>query len=117
MLLADVSRAFFEAAMLRKVAVELPEEALEEEEKGQDLVGVLKMSLYGTRDAAANFQREVAKLMLNLGFSRATYNSSLFHHSVTGLQVLVHGDDFVAVGGRKEVYRFKERLAARFTHH
>ena len=67
-LIADVSRAFFEAPIHRKVAVELPKEALTEEEKAMDLVGMLDMSLYGTRDAALNFQKEVGKLMSSLGF-------------------------------------------------
>ena len=54
-LIADVSRAFFEAPMHRKVAVELPPEARTQEEQNEDLVGVLDMSLYGTRDATVNF--------------------------------------------------------------
>ena len=61
MLVSDVSRAFFEAPATRNIAVTLPDEALAEAEKGQGMVGVLKLSLYGTRDAAANFQREVWK--------------------------------------------------------
>ena len=31
------------------------------------------------------------------------------------VKVFVHGDDFVAVGGRKEVHNFKQHLATRFT--
>ena len=59
-MIADVSRAFFEAPIHRKVAVELPKEAMtKEEEEAMDLVGMLDMSLYGTRDAALNFQKEV----------------------------------------------------------
>ena len=44
----DVSRTFFEAPVRRKLCVE------EESEKGKDLVGLLDMSLNGTRDATAN---------------------------------------------------------------
>ena len=50
----DVSRAFFEAPAVRQVCVEIPEEALTPEDKDQDMVGHLMMSLYGTRDAATN---------------------------------------------------------------
>ena len=60
----DVARAFFEAPMKRMLCVELPEEALEGEETSAEYVGLLKMSLYGTRDAAANFQAEIKKLMV-----------------------------------------------------
>ena len=61
-LIADVSRTFFEAPIHRKVAVELPKEALTKEEETMDLVGMLDMSLYGTRDAALNFQKEVGDI-------------------------------------------------------
>ena len=98
MLISDVSRAFFEAPATRLIAVTLPEEALTQEEIGTGLVGILKMSLYGTRDAAVNFQREVTKLMLKLGFEPAKYNASLFYNARTQVSVMVHGDDFVATG-------------------
>ena len=42
------------------------------------MVGVLKLSLYGTRDAAANFQKEVYKLMTSIGFTQSGYNASLY---------------------------------------
>ena len=48
----DVRRAYFYAKAKRNVFIELPEEDLAEEDKQKDLVGLLKMSLYGTRDAA-----------------------------------------------------------------
>ena len=54
-LVSDVSRAFFEAPARRKVAVNLPEEALEEGETRDEIVGILRQSLYGTRDAAVKF--------------------------------------------------------------
>ena len=36
------------------------------------------MSLYGTRDAADNFQKEVTRLMLKLGLVQSKYNASLY---------------------------------------
>ena len=92
--------------MHRKVAVELPPEALTQEEQENDLVGILDMSLYGTRDAAVNFQKEVCKLMCSLGFARSKFNTSLYHHKKENLKVLVHGDDFVASGERSRILRF-----------
>ena len=50
----DVARAFFEAPIHREVCIELPMEALESHEDPAEWVGMLKMSLYGTRDAATN---------------------------------------------------------------
>ena len=56
----DVSRAFFEAPAVRQVCVELPEEDYTQAGRIADNVGHLKMSLYGTRDAAMNWQEGVA---------------------------------------------------------
>ena len=57
----DVSRAFFEAPAVRQVCVEIPEEDLTAADRREDNVGHLRMSLYGTRDAAMNWQEEVAR--------------------------------------------------------
>ena len=54
-LIADVSRAFFEAPMHRNVAVELPAEALAKEEMNRDLIGALDMSFYGNQGRHCQF--------------------------------------------------------------
>ena len=59
----DVSRAFFEAPARREVCIELPDEEFEIPQDGNDYVGYLEKSLYGTRDAAANFQQEIKMVM------------------------------------------------------
>ena len=50
----DVRRAFFYAKALKPMWIELPEEDYTEEDRKEDRVGLLEMSLYGTRDAAKN---------------------------------------------------------------
>jgi hypothetical protein len=92
----------------------LPEEELEEHERGKDLVGHLKQSLYGTRDAAANFQKEVTKVMIAIGFKAGRYNPCTYHHSGRQLKCLVHGDDFVTVGDRADCEWLKGNLENRF---
>ena len=54
----DVSRAFFEAPAMRQVCVKLPAEDTTTLDRQLDNVGHLHMSLYGTRDAAMNWQEE-----------------------------------------------------------
>ena len=52
---ADVSRAYFYARAERPVYVDLP---IEDKEKGDDgKCGRLRMSMYGTRDAALNWAK------------------------------------------------------------
>ena len=99
----DISRAFFEAPMKRALRIELPEESKTEEDRKNDNVGLLVQSLYGTRDAANNFQDEVAKVMRAAGFSRGRYNPCTYWHAKKGLKTMVHGDDFVTSGPRNEM--------------
>ena len=49
----DVKRAYLQACVRREVYVELPEE---DQEPGKDLVGKLRLALYGTRETAAAWQ-------------------------------------------------------------
>ena len=68
----DVARAFFEARARRKVCIELPAEDRNPQDMGKDLVGLLNMSLYGTRDAAKNWQEEVAATTKSWVFTQGT---------------------------------------------
>jgi hypothetical protein len=110
----DVARAFFEAPVTRNVRIELPNEDKTEDDWKQDMVGKLNMSLYGTRDAAANFQKEVTKLMINIGFQPGRYNPCTFYNPKRELRSIVHGDDFVTQGPRKNMLWLKQKLEERF---
>ena len=90
LMINDVARAFFEAKASRQVCIELPEEVKTESDKELDMVGLLQMSLYGTRDAANNWQSEVAKQMKTWGFRRGVYNPCLYWNRKLGVQTLVH---------------------------
>ena len=97
----DVARAFFEAPTKREICIELPEEDRSEEED-DDMVGFLEMSLYGTRDAAANFQDEVKRFMCSIGYVQGRYNPCTFWHPEKELRTMVHGDDFVSAGAAED---------------
>ena len=96
--------------MERTIATELPDE---DKAEGQDMVGILEKSLYWTRDAALNFQKEVRKFMQSQGFVVGKYNSSTCLHKATGIKVMVHGDDFVSSGSRSSLKWFKSQLDKR----
>ena len=108
----DVARAFFEAPATRAVCVELPPEA---KAGGRDMVGYLQKSLYGTRDAAANFQQEVGRFMKGAGFQQSQYSPSIYYHPQRQLRTLVHGDDFMTTGSREAAKWFKKQLDSRFS--
>ncbi len=110
----DIARAFFEADATRELCVELPDEVKDQDDMKNDHVALLKKSLYGTRDASANFQKEIRRFMANIGFDVGKYNVSTFHHKQRGIRTLVHGDDFVSTCERKEAKWLKEQLENRF---
>ena len=106
----DVGRAFFNAPATRLVYIELPSE-----DRGtEDLVGRLQMSLYGTRDAAMNWQIEVAKHLKSLGFQRGTAFPGVFYNRCRGLVTMVHGDDYVSSGTPAAVEWLRRELAKKF---
>ena len=72
--------------------IELPGEDYSEEDQKEDRVGRLKMSLYGTRDAAQNWQNTVEKNLKRIGFKQGVASSSVYHHRERGISTLVHGD-------------------------
>ena len=110
----DVARAFLEAPMRRMVCVEIPEEDRTPEDDRMANVALLNMSLYGTRDAASNFQEEVGKFMRANGFIRGKYNASTYYHPEKDIKDLVHGDHFVSSGRGKDLLWLKGKLQGRF---
>ena len=72
------------------------------------------MSLYGTRDASANFQDEIKKVMIKAGFKVNKYNASTFYHKERDLKTMVHGDDFVTSGRRDNIKWLKDVLEKKF---
>ena len=110
LMINDVARAFFEAPVKRNICIELPVEDRSEKDIRDDNVGVLWLSLYGTRDAASNFQQEVQKFMKSIGFKVGKYNPSTYYHETRDLKTLVHGDDFVTSGSRQEAKWLRQML-------
>ena len=92
----DVRRAYFYAQATRELYVEL---SAEDSEYGRgDKVGRLRLCLYGTRDAALNWQDTLSGHLINIGYKRGRGFSSVFVHEEKGLWTLVHGDDYMLAG-------------------
>ena len=62
----DVSRAYFHAKAQRPVLVKLPTEDCSGKDKGK--IGLLKKSMYATRDAASNWERDWQGHLKNWGY-------------------------------------------------
>jgi hypothetical protein len=109
---ADVSRAYFYAPAVRAVYVRLPEEDFEECDKG--MVGKLNMSMYGTRDAAANWAAEYGKTLIAAGYAQGKSSPCIFHQASSNTTIMVHGDDFVGVGKPEELVKLKAALEDKY---
>ena len=59
---------------------------------------LLRYSLYGSRDAAQNWQAHGTKTMNGLGFASGASNPCMFYGAEWGLRSFVHGDDLVTTG-------------------
>ena len=107
-LYVDVSRAYFYAKSVRPTFIKLPAEDPRSNEEG--LVGKLMMSMYGTRDAAQNWAEEYSSTLQKAGYKRGKANPCLFHSEMDDCGVMVHGDDFVAVGSKAATKRIQKTL-------
>ena len=94
-MVCDVRKAYFYAKMGCDVYVELPEE---DPEHGGNMVGKLRLCLYGTRDAAKSRQEILSLHLESLGFVRGKGHSIVFRHADRCIKALVHGDDHVSSG-------------------
>ena len=109
---ADVSRAYFYAKAVRPVYVQLPAEDFEEGDESN--CGELIMSMYGTRDAAVNWSAEYTATLLESGYVQGQHSPCLFRHPVTGVSIMVHGDDFIAVGNNKALLATRRTLLDKY---
>ena len=91
----DVKRAHFFSDATRELYVELPAEA---KKPGEDVVGKLLKSLYGTRDAPLNWELQIRKVMVAIGFKQGKRNPCIYFHAGRDLRTVVHGDDFTTAG-------------------
>ena len=104
----DVSRAYFHAKAQRPVLIRLPAEDRMGTDEGK--VGLMKKSMYGTRDAASNWERDWQENVERWGFQLGLSSKNLFHHKEHQVSGLTHGDDFVLTGPTKRLMEFKKEM-------
>ena len=75
-----------------EMAIELPPE---EQVKGEDMIGELLKSLYGTRKAAHNWEKKWQRVIIDSGFVIGTLSPAIVCCRERELCGFVHGDDFI----------------------
>ena len=107
----DVKRAYFYAPATRPLFVKIPKE---DWEKGDEKnVARLKLSLYGTRDAALNWTTTYTEFLVGLGFVKGKGCTCNFQHP-KGLMLTVHGDDFTSTGSTRDLAWLKVQFETKF---
>ena len=105
----DVKRPHFCVPCRRTICVEIPPE---DQENGEDMVGLLKQNLYGTRDAASNWEAEVQRVMSDvLKFEVGRASPCNFYHEQRQWRTTVHGDDITTLGKVSQLQWLEAQLA------
>ena len=68
----------------------------------EHVCGLLRYSLYGTRDAAQNWEEELASTLSGLGLTRGSACPCVWRGRIKGEDIVatVHGDD-ITIGGQR----------------
>ncbi len=59
-------------------------------------------AMYGTRDAAQNWEYAYTSFMVSLGVRKGVSTPCAFHHPEKGIRAVAHGDDFTLLGTERE---------------
>ena len=111
LLVIDVRRAYFYAKARRRVYIELPEGNGGGPDSRQ--CGLLRKSLYGTRDAAQNWECELGGFLEEIGLRKGQASTCLYSEEARGISASVHGDDVTVKASREDaewlIQEFKKR--------
>lgn len=83
LMINDVRRAYLYAKQKRNVFINLPKE---DQDAKEGEVGQLLLCLYGTRDAAKEWQGTLSDHLVTLGFEPGKGLPSVFHHGARGIR-------------------------------
>ena len=107
-LFLDASRAHCQAVATSEMAIELPPE---EQVEGEDLIGELSKSLYGTRKAARNWEKKWQRVVIDSGFVTGTWSPAIVCCRERELCGFVYGDDFIITGDSTQLAWMESRLS------
>ena len=74
----------------------------------------LKRCLYGTRDAGRIWDAVYGDALIDMGFTQGKASPCCFEHKKWGISLVVHGDDFTALGTDEALDKWETAMAAKF---
>ena len=78
------------------------------------MCGLLRYSLYGTRDAAQNWEEELASTLTGFRLTRGSACPCVWRGRIKGEDVVatVHGDD-ITIGGQRTAVEFLAKMISK----
>ena len=70
--------------------------------------------MYGTRDAGALWEATYTQVLLGHGFRQGVSSPCVFHHDGWGIALVVHGDDFTALGTDSALNAYERGMVKAF---
>eukprot|EP00959_Pyramimonas_sp_CCMP1952_P219673 4593007-Pyramimonas_sp.AAC.1 len=70
--------------------------------------------MYGTRDAASNWEDCYVDFANEAGFKSGIASPCVFKHESRALWLIVHGDDFTLLGGDHDLDWFEHKIKEEF---
>ena len=106
----DIRKAYFNGIPKRAIFMDLPREL----GLGREYVAKLVRCCYGRRDAGAIWEDCYRDALEAMGFQSGISSPCMFHHKSRNLSVVVHGDDFNALGIATDLNWYESELAKFF---
>ena len=106
----DIRKAYFNGKPKRSLYVRLPPEL----GLPKDVVAKLERCMYGTRDAGAIWETCYVDCLVGMGFVQGVGSPCCFCHPKWEVSVVVHGDDFSALGTDESLDKYEAGLRKSF---
>ena len=106
----DIRNAYFNGIPKRNIFVRLPKEL----GLGAGTVAKLDRCMYGTRDAAGIWETCYSDALTQMGFTAGDASPCCFYHQEWKVSIVVHGDDFTALGEKSSLDKYERELAKAF---
>ena len=106
----DIRKAYFNAIPQRAIYMRVPKEM----GLPPNTVARQVRCVYGTRDAGKLWEDSYTQVLESMGFKAGLSNPCVFHHEARDISLVVHGDDFTALGNDDQLTWYEEELQKSF---
>ena len=106
----DIRKAYFNGKPTRSIYIRLPPEL----GLPKNTLGKLVRCVYGTRDAGAIWEQCYVDCLVKMGFVQGLASPCCITHPEWKVSVVVHGDDFTALGTDDSLSKYEDGLKKAF---